>query len=74
MSFLLRKHDGLSMDFLIEKEKRKKQKDRRKKESLSVDFPQGRSLSPVRLFLCSPFGDKIKKTPVPFPYRRFFVS
>lgn len=24
MSFLLRKHDGLSMDFLIEKEKRKK--------------------------------------------------
>ncbi|MDY4062667.1 MAG: hypothetical protein SO010_07145 [Candidatus Limiplasma sp.] len=62
------------MDFLIEKEKRKKLKDRRKKESLSVDFPQGRSLSPVRLFLCSPFGDKIKKTPVPFPYRRFFVS
>lgn len=55
MSFLLRKHDGLSMDFFIEKERRKK------KESLSVDFPQGRSLSPVRLFLCSPFGDEIKK-------------
>jgi len=33
MSFLLRKHDGLSMDFFIEKERRKK------KESLSVDFP-----------------------------------
>lgn len=61
MSFLLRKHDGLSMDFLIEKEKRKKLEDRRKKKSLSVDFPQGRSLSPVRLFLCSPFGDELKK-------------
>ena len=61
MSFLLRKHDGLSMDFLIEKEKRKKLEDRRKKKSLSVDFPQGRSLSPVRLFLCFPFGDKISQ-------------
>jgi len=59
MSFLLRKQDGLSLDFF---KKRKKPEDRRKKkEILSVDFPQGRSVSPVRLFLCFPFGDKISQ-------------
>ena len=50
MSFLLRKHDGLSMDFFIEK-----------KKVFRLTFHRAARCRRFVSLLCSPFGDKIKK-------------